>query len=211
MECSNTTLGVSSSQNCLSPSSSTNSLLSPVGSPKIATKSPPPAVILSPCAACKILRRRCVEKCVLAPYFPPTEPLKFSIAHKVFGASNIIKMLQELPEDQRADAVNSMVYEANSRIRDPIYGCAGAICQLQKQISELQAELAKAQAEMLNLQCQNDNLKSFACMGMSAQSVDDQEITTMSSEQQHLISCENYASLFLDDANIYAPWEPLWT
>lgn len=55
---------------------------------------PPPQVVLSPCAACKILRRRCVEKCVLAPYFPPTDPLKFTIAHRVFGASNIIKLLQ---------------------------------------------------------------------------------------------------------------------
>lgn len=51
-------------------------------------------MIMSPCAACKILRRRCADKCVLAPYFPPTDPLKFTIAHKVFGASNIIKLLQ---------------------------------------------------------------------------------------------------------------------
>ncbi|KAH9618391.1 hypothetical protein KSS87_018142 [Heliosperma pusillum] len=53
-----------------------------------------PSVVMSPCAACKILRRRCADKCVLAPYFPPTDPLKFTIAHKVFGASNIIKLLQ---------------------------------------------------------------------------------------------------------------------
>ena len=62
------------------------------------TSSPPPppqpAVVLSPCAACKILRRRCVDRCVLAPYFPPTEPHKFATAHRVFGASNIIKLLQ---------------------------------------------------------------------------------------------------------------------
>lgn len=57
----------------------------------LASSSP---VIVSPCAACKILRRRCADKCVLAPYFPPTEPLKFTIAHRVFGASNIIKFLQ---------------------------------------------------------------------------------------------------------------------
>ncbi|MBA0739937.1 hypothetical protein Gogos_013162, partial [Gossypium gossypioides] len=55
---------------------------------------PPPAVVISPCAACKILRRRCADKCVLAPYFPPTDPAKFTIAHRVFGASNIIKFLQ---------------------------------------------------------------------------------------------------------------------
>ena len=68
-----------------SPTSSSNSGL---------PRSPPALVVLSPCAACKILRRRCADKCVLAPYFPPTEPLKFTIAHRVFGASNIIKLLQ---------------------------------------------------------------------------------------------------------------------
>lgn len=62
--------------------------------PPAPPSSPPPPVVLSPCAACKILRRRCVDKCVLAPYFPPTEPYKFTIAHRVFGASNIIKFLQ---------------------------------------------------------------------------------------------------------------------
>lgn len=60
------------------------------------SNSPPQAVVvMSPCAACKILRRRCSpDKCVLAPYFPPTDPAKFTIAHRVFGASNIIKFLQ---------------------------------------------------------------------------------------------------------------------
>lgn len=66
--------------------------------------------------------------------------------------------LQELPEGQRADAVSSMVYEAGARIRDPIYGCTGAICLLQKQVEELQAELARAQAELLNLQAQHKSL-----------------------------------------------------
>ncbi|KAK9124348.1 hypothetical protein Sjap_013950 [Stephania japonica] len=126
-----------------------------------------PHVVVSPCAACKILRRRCVEKCVLAPYFPPNEPLKFTTAHRVFGASNIIKFLQELPEAQRADAVSSMVYEANARIRDPIYGSAGVICQLQQQVSELQEQLARAQAEVVNMQCQQTNLMAFIFMEMT--------------------------------------------
>jgi hypothetical protein len=64
---------------------------SPPSSPQPAAAA---AVVLSPCAACKILRRRCVDRCVLAPYFPPTEPHKFATAHRVFGASNIIKLLQ---------------------------------------------------------------------------------------------------------------------
>ncbi|KAK2633871.1 hypothetical protein Ddye_028663 [Dipteronia dyeriana] len=158
---------------------------------------PPPPVVLSPCAACKILRRRCVEKCVLAPYFPPTEPYKFTIAHRVFGASNIIKFLQELPESQRADAVSSMVYEANARIRDPVYGCAGAICHLQKQVSELQAQLAKAQAELVTSQCQQRNLIALICMEMTQS----QEPIMQQQVQMMDTTC------FLDDST----WEPLWT
>ena len=94
--CEKTSAG--SSSPCTSPphSSSTNNnnSYSPVAIAATVAQPPQPAVIMSPCAACKILRRRCAEKCVLAPYFPPTDPLKFTIAHKVFGASNIIKLLQ---------------------------------------------------------------------------------------------------------------------
>ncbi|XVE52828.1 hypothetical protein DITRI_Ditri02bG0155600 [Diplodiscus trichospermus] len=106
---------------------------------------------LSPCAACKLLRRRCAQDCVFAPYFPADEPQKFASVHKVFGASNVSKMLQELPEHQRSDAVSSMVYEANARVRDPVYGCVGAISSLQQQIDSLQTQLALAQAEVVHM------------------------------------------------------------
>ncbi|XP_010542601.1 PREDICTED: LOB domain-containing protein 1 [Tarenaya hassleriana] len=129
---------------------------SPQSQPQTQTQT---QVVASPCAACKILRRRCVaDKCVLAPYFPPTEPTKFTIAHRVFGASNIIKFLQELPESQKTDAVNSMVYEARARIRDPVYGSAGSIYHLQRQVIELRAQIAEAQVEIMNMQHQRSNL-----------------------------------------------------
>ncbi|XP_042011839.1 LOB domain-containing protein 4-like [Salvia splendens] len=105
----------------------------------------------SPCAACKLLRRRCAEDCVFAPYFPAEEPHKFASVHKVFGASNVNKMLQDLPEHQREDAVSSLVYEANARVRDPVYGCVGAISSLQQQIDALQTQLALAQAEAVHM------------------------------------------------------------
>ncbi|KAK6789857.1 hypothetical protein RDI58_013657 [Solanum bulbocastanum] len=209
MECSDrkTTTTISSMNSSSSTFATTISTtptsgLSPKSSILLAT--PPVNIVLSPCAACKILRRRCVEKCVLAPYFPPTDPLKFTIAHRVFGASNIIKMLQELPEKQRADAVNSMVYEANARIRDPVYGCAGAICQLQKQISELQAEFAKAQAEILNLKCQNSNLFALVCMEVSENSS-----SSLLLSSDHINDYENNndnTSMFLEDNNLYGLW-----
>ncbi|XP_077237034.1 LOB domain-containing protein 1-like [Tasmannia lanceolata] len=174
---------------------------------------PPPPVVVSPCAACKILRRRCVDKCVLAPYFPPTEPLKFTTAHRVFGASNINKFLQELPESQRADAVSSMVYEANARIRDPVYGCAGAICHLQTQVTELQTQLAKAQAELINMQSQQANLVALICMEMAnSQPVSSPPLMDnyFPTNPNNFFQVNNTG--FLDESNNLGPaWEPLWT
>ncbi|XP_020224669.1 LOB domain-containing protein 1 [Cajanus cajan] len=175
--------------------------------------SSPPQVVMSPCAACKILRRRCAEKCVLAPYFPPTEPAKFTTAHRVFGASNIIKFLQELPEFQRADAVASMVYEASARIRDPVYGCAGAICQLQKQVNELQAQLAKAQAEVVDMQFQQANLLALISMEMSPtpQESPQQSVDNFISSPSHSIDYQNSCNFFeeMAKANLNSMWEPL--
>ncbi|WKA00686.1 hypothetical protein VitviT2T_019022 [Vitis vinifera] len=113
----------------------------------------------SPCASCKLLRRRCAKDCIFAPYFPSDDPHKFSIVHKVFGASNVSKMLQELPVHQRADAVSSLVYEANARVRDPVYGCVGAISYLQTQVSQLQMQLAVAQAEIFCIQMQQEQVE----------------------------------------------------
>lgn len=56
---------------------------------------------------------------------------------------------QEVPESQRADAANSLVYEANVRLRDPVYGCMGAISALQQEVQSLQAELNAVRAEIL--------------------------------------------------------------
>ncbi|CAH8332406.1 unnamed protein product [Eruca vesicaria subsp. sativa] len=111
----------------------------------------PPGTLntITPCAACKLLRRRCAQECPFSPYFSPHEPHKFASVHKVFGASNVSKMLMEVPESQREDAANSLVYEANVRLRDPVYGCMGAISALQQQVHALQAELTAVRSEIL--------------------------------------------------------------
>ncbi|KAK4760602.1 hypothetical protein SAY87_005495 [Trapa incisa] len=200
----NTSTLTSSSPGTLSPSRS----LSPPTHPA----SP---VIVSPCAACKFLRRRCAEKCVLAPYFPPTDPAKFAIAHRVFGASNIIKFLQDLPESQRADAVASMVYEASARVRDPVYGCAGAICHLQKQVSELQAQLAKAQAEMVNMRCRQEDLMAMLCMEMAAKTSQPQIFQHLADGPLNSPDCihQDIPSFLDEPTNPNMPWEQmmLWT
>ncbi|CAD6232931.1 unnamed protein product [Miscanthus lutarioriparius] len=132
-----------------SPSStSNNSALSPVAPSGTTT---PGAG--APCAACKFLRRKCLPGCVFAPYFPPEEPQKFANVHKVFGASNVTKLLNELLPHQREDAVSSLAYEAEARVKDPVYGCVGAISVLQRQVHRLQKELDAAHAELLRYAC----------------------------------------------------------
>ncbi|XP_024990513.1 protein ASYMMETRIC LEAVES 2-like [Cynara cardunculus var. scolymus] len=104
----------------------------------------------SPCAACKFLRRRCIQECVFAPYFPPDQPQKFANVHKVFGASNVAKILNELNPTQREDAVNSLAYEADARLRDPVYGCVGLISILQHRLKQVQIDLDNAKRELSN-------------------------------------------------------------
>ncbi|WOL14840.1 hypothetical protein Cni_G23621 [Canna indica] len=181
---------------------------------------PPPhatAGVLSPCAACKVLRRRCTDKCTLAPYFPPTDSQKFTNAHRVFGASNIVKLLQDIPQSQRADAASSMVYEASARIRDPVYGCAGTVFQLQRQVSELQAQLARAQAEVVNAHAQNSNLTALICVRMSNRTTSLQEsaaagvVDGLSSESPRTFLHND--CFYVDDSSMQGVvWEEhLWT
>ncbi|CAO2817008.1 unnamed protein product [Amaranthus hypochondriacus] len=142
----------------------------------------------SPCASCKLLRRRCAKDCIFAPYFPSDDPHKFAIVHKVFGASNVSKMLQELPVQQRADAVSSLVYEANARMRDPVYGCVGAISFLQNQVSQLQMQLAVAQAEILCIQMQQEPSNMGNSVQNNFEAVDDKSFLFQNniSQQQYL-------------------------
>ncbi|KAL4367499.1 hypothetical protein GQ457_05G018540 [Hibiscus cannabinus] len=102
-----------------------------------------------PCAACKCLRRKCLPDCIFAPYFPPEEPQKFINVHKIFGASNVSKLLNDVAPHQREDAVNSLAYEAEARVKDPVYGCVGAISVLQRQVMRLQKELDATNADIV--------------------------------------------------------------
>lgn len=89
----------------------------------------------SPCGACKFLRRKCATDCIFAPYFCSEQgPARFAAIHKVFGASNVSKLLLHVPVHDRCEAVVTIAYEAQARIRDPVYGCVAHIFALQQQV-----------------------------------------------------------------------------
>ncbi|KAL3526480.1 hypothetical protein ACH5RR_011136 [Cinchona calisaya] len=87
------------------------------------------------CAACKYQRRKCSSECILAPYFPANQHKAFQNAHRLFGVSNIMKILKQLnTSEQKEEAMKSIKYESDMRERYPVYGCAGIICQLRQQL-----------------------------------------------------------------------------
>ncbi|CAI9283022.1 unnamed protein product [Lactuca saligna] len=100
------------------------------------------------CAVCKYFRRRCPSDCIFSPYFPPNNPQRFTCVHRIYGASNIGKMLEELPVEDRATAIETLYYEAKCRIQDPVYGCVGLIPWLQQELNIAQSQLAKIRAEI---------------------------------------------------------------
>ncbi|GMN48948.1 hypothetical protein TIFTF001_018112 [Ficus carica] len=103
----------------------------------------------SPCGACKFLRRKCASDCIFAPYFCTEQgPARFAAIHKVFGASNVSKLLLHVPVPDRYEAVVTIAYEAQARIRDPVYGCVSHIFALQQQVACLQAQLMQAKAQL---------------------------------------------------------------
>ncbi|XP_022764515.1 LOB domain-containing protein 29-like [Durio zibethinus] len=105
----------------------------------------------SSCGACKFLRRKCTSECVFAPYFCYDEAAShFAAVHKVFGASNVSKLLLQLPIVYRSDAAVTISYEALARIRDPIYGCVAHIFALQQQVANLQEEIKILINQMTN-------------------------------------------------------------
>ncbi|CAM8917504.1 unnamed protein product [Rhodiola kirilowii] len=96
----------------------------------------------SSCGACKFLRRKCTRECVFAPYFSYEEAAAhFAAVHKVFGASNVSKMLLHIPVDYRTEAAVTISYEALARMTDPVFGCVAHIFALHQQIANLQEEI----------------------------------------------------------------------
>ncbi|XVE72970.1 hypothetical protein DITRI_Ditri11bG0080400 [Diplodiscus trichospermus] len=115
----------------------------------------------SPCGACKFLRRKCASDCIFAPYFCSEQgPARFAAIHKVFGASNVSKLLLHIPAHDRCEAVVTIAYEAQARIRDPVYGCVAHIFALQQQVACLQAQLMQVKAQLAQNAMNSQNIES---------------------------------------------------
>ncbi|CAL5372471.1 unnamed protein product [Camellia sinensis] len=107
------------------------------------------------CAACKYQRRKCSSECPLAPYFPPDQPKMFQNAHRLFGVSNILKILKQLDPSQKREAMSSIIYQSNIRDKYPVHGCCGVIHHLEYQICQGLEELHAVHAQLALYQQQH--------------------------------------------------------
>lgn len=57
-------------------------------------------------------------------------------------------MLEQVPVHLRSQTVDCMILEADTRIKDPVYGSAGVISKLQEQIMIVQKEILKVHVEI---------------------------------------------------------------
>ncbi|XAR49939.1 hypothetical protein NMG60_11004125 [Bertholletia excelsa] len=93
------------------------------------------------CAACKYRRRKCASDCLLSPYFPHNRHHQFRNAHRLFGVSNITKIIQHLSPSQKDAAMQTIIFESNVHAADPVGGCYRIIRDLSRQIEFARAEL----------------------------------------------------------------------
>ncbi|KAK7393429.1 hypothetical protein VNO78_21985 [Psophocarpus tetragonolobus] len=116
----------------------------------------------SPCGACKFLRRKCAADCIFAPYFCSQQgAARFAAIHKVFGASNVSKLLLRIPDHHRFEAMLTIAYEAQAHITDPVFGCVSHIFALQQQVASLQAQLMQMKAQLDQNQIESMNMENY--------------------------------------------------
>jgi hypothetical protein len=90
------------------------------------------------CAACKCQHRRCDSSCELVPFFPPDNQQRFTAVHEVFGRNNVTKMLREIDPTLRQNTIDSLIFEAETRLRDPINGYLSDAHNMEHRLMEVQ-------------------------------------------------------------------------
>ncbi|KAG0493883.1 hypothetical protein HPP92_004877 [Vanilla planifolia] len=153
----------------------------------------------SACASCKYQRRKCTNDCVLAPYFPAEKQQQFLNAHRLFGVSKILKIIDKVEPEQRQDAMRSIIFQSNARAQDPVGGCYRIILDLQHHIDVALAELQYVKHQIDIFRAQVDSASTMAPdvhlnpLLMSSDAVGQTEqLYTLQQQQQQQLQCFSY-------------------
>ncbi|KAH0468561.1 hypothetical protein IEQ34_003594 [Dendrobium chrysotoxum] len=167
---------------------------------------PSPSSASSACAACKYQRRRCTPDCTLAPHFPANNPRQFLNVHRLFGVSNILKILKTVDPHLHKEAMASIIFQSNARARDPVGGCYGIILELQHQHELLASELQYVVNQIATYRAQIENAANMigsdeAIYAPPAAVVDAYEnMAIMQQQQAQQQHQQQYCNYFFYDA-----------
>jgi len=124
------------------------------------------------CASCKFQRRKCSKDCLLAPYFPADKPQVFGNAHRLFGVSNVLKILKQVKEEYRDEAMKSIIFESDMRAQFPVGGCLDVIMMYYGMINDSEQELDRVKLLLdhckLNYPLQQQNLEPYLSIDHSS-------------------------------------------
>nr|XP_009612871.2 LOB domain-containing protein 11-like [Nicotiana tomentosiformis] len=88
----------------------------------------------------------------------------FQNAHRLFGVCNIMKILKQLDDDdQKADAMKSIIFEADMWERFPVYGCVEYIYHLRQQLQFALEELHYVYAQLALYREQQQQQLALEC------------------------------------------------
>ncbi|CAH8321109.1 unnamed protein product [Eruca vesicaria subsp. sativa] len=104
------------------------------------------------CDTCKEARQECTHECMLAtPYMRSNKPEKYSDLSKMFGMRNVVRILKEVDPSQSQACVDSLCFEAEAHIRDPVYGTVGIIHLLQCRLQDIKLSLEISKKELVKI------------------------------------------------------------
>eukprot|EP00850_Spirogloea_muscicola_P015677 SM000122S25784 [mRNA] locus=s122:228749:229881:+ [translate_table: standard] len=108
------------------------------------------------CAPCQHQHKSCKDNCDLKipsmhPYSKQKED-NWKLVHKTYGSSKIFKMVESFERVDRERVMQSLIYEATWRKKDPIRGAAGVHGNLSRMITKLKAANSELQSRVLQLE-----------------------------------------------------------
>ncbi|GAB2279678.1 hypothetical protein Dimus_014321 [Dionaea muscipula] len=108
------------------------------------------------CFVCRHWHKACDEDCFFRAYFGAYDLSAFLAVNEVYGKANFIKFVTKLEgETLRRHAVDTMVKEAISRIRNREFGISATIREQQIRIQVLEARIQELENELNLLKFQN--------------------------------------------------------
>lgn len=141
------------------------------------------------CASCKHQRKKCDQSCELAPFFPASRNGEFQNAQRLYGVSNIQKIIASVEPHRRHDAAESILIEANARRSDPVNGSLSISRYIESQILFYQNQLNLVNQHLAFFRRQkklhNSVFISSSSLSSSSTSVAAAAATTTSQPHQH--------------------------